>query len=283
MASNAKLRIGNTKMHIINFVIKSIFGLLMVFSHVFAESWQCENDVELQCSQRQCEVSKKGEFTPMSVSFDDQGNMSVCAYSGCWEGRGDVLIHQNFLMLAASQLELSTAKGSTESQENISISLDRTDNVVLLKAGAFAHPLHCMLDTPQLSDYRVPVSNAKAHPIFFQGNANARMFRSRLEEAQKGQVNFAGHLIFTSWGCGSSCVQAALINTKNGAVFFPKELSGMGFLGNETSTKPSWEFKNNSRLFVLNGQPANKEERTTGATYLVWEETAFREIKMATH
>jgi hypothetical protein len=251
-------------------------GLMIVFSNASAQSWQCKNEFESQCVQGHCEVSKKGEFTPMSVSFDDQGEMKVCAYSGCWEGRGKVFSTPEFLTIAGSQLELSTAN---DSRENILISLDRSDNIAILKAGEFAHPLQCMSNSPTFSDYSVPVSKEKVHAINFKGNAEAWRFRTRLRDAQKGKVNFGGHFIFTSWGCGASCVQGALINTKNGTVFFPKELAGVGTSNIPGSLHEVWELKEGSRLFILHGQPANKAEKIVVSTYLIWEGTKFRVAK----
>ncbi len=72
------------------------------------------------------------------------------------------------------------------------------------------------------------------------------MFRTRLNEAAKsGSVNFAGHYILTTWGCGSGgCVEGAIIDAKSGDIFWLPAVEccagGDGFF-----------FDKNSRLLVI--------------------------------
>ena len=71
------------------------------------------------------------------------GGLSVCAYSGCWEGTGEVLRAEKFLVLVGHDLEFSTSRGSESSGADIVMAIDRADGVAALKAGEFAHPLLC--------------------------------------------------------------------------------------------------------------------------------------------
>lgn len=105
--------------------------------------WQCHNDVEIQCTQSACDVQAAESTTPLSVTFDNAGEMAVCAYSGCWEGRGDVASKPPFLLLVGTQLQFSSAPQDAAAAQNIAIVLDPTDDVATLKAGAFALPLRC--------------------------------------------------------------------------------------------------------------------------------------------
>ncbi len=79
----------------------------------------------------------------MSVSIADSGTMSVCAYSGCWEGTGNILQSEEFLVLIGHDLKFSTAHDTPSAQEDIAIVLDRADGIATLKVGSFAHPLLC--------------------------------------------------------------------------------------------------------------------------------------------
>lgn len=254
--------------------ILSIFGIT---STTAMDSWQCRNDVEIHCAEEKCDAKKSGEFTPMSVSFDVSGKMSVCAYSGCWEGTGKVSNNGDFMMLSGQNLKFSTSN----MKENIAITLDKKDNIALVKAGSFAQPLVCKKGTPnsklpKFEDYKVKVSKTTPKLISFRGNRDARMFRTRLRQARKGGVNFAGHFIFAFWGCGTSCLQGAIINTKTGVVYFPKELGGMsfGFLGENDMPL---QYQKDSKLFILNGTAGNAEEN--GKYYFVWQGTKFKKIK----
>jgi hypothetical protein len=263
-------------------------GLILILS-IFAltgiaeakESWQCRNDLEITCENGKCDAKTEDGFTPMSVNIDDTGAMNVCAYSGCWTGSGQVFTTQKFLTLNASNLKFSTS----DDRANISITLDRTDNVAIIKAGSFAQPLVCQkngqsADVPTFDDYKVKVSSTQPKPIKFSGNRDARMFRTRLREARKDGVNFAGHFIFATWGCGTSCLQGAIINTKTGVVYFPKELGGMSF-GPSTAdiAGEPLQYKKDSKLFILIGTAGNSKDYTGGTYYLVWQGTKFKQVK----
>lgn len=112
--------------------------------------WQCVNDLEVRCAHGACEAETAGGFTPMSVTIDDSGAMSVCAYSGCWEGTGEVLESGQFLVLIGHDLEFSTSRELESANEDIVVAIDRADGTATLKAGEFAHPLLCKrLDATQ--------------------------------------------------------------------------------------------------------------------------------------
>jgi hypothetical protein len=68
--------------------------------------------------------------------------MSICAYSGCWAGTGEVLRGERFLIWIGHGLRFSTSR-EPESAADILVAIDREDGIATLKAGAFAHPLLC--------------------------------------------------------------------------------------------------------------------------------------------
>ena len=108
------------------------------------EGWRCRNDLEISCDAESCDAADA--FTPMDVRVDDGGSMSVCAYSGCWEGAGTVVKSDAFIVITGHDLPFSTAPDSVERQADILIALDKADDVAVLKAGPFAHPLRCEKD-----------------------------------------------------------------------------------------------------------------------------------------
>ena len=75
--------------------------------------------------------------------------------------------------------------------------------------------------TPTLTQYAVKVENIKNVRVNLKSHKNANMFRTNLRNAAKEGVNFAGHYILTTWGCGTNCTQSAIIDARNGRVFFP--------------------------------------------------------------
>ncbi|MFT5611738.1 MAG: hypothetical protein ACI9WC_000443 [Arenicella sp.] len=103
-------------------------------------SYQCKNDVEVQCNSSACESVDKG-FTPMDVNFDSTGKLSVCAYSGCWQGTADVMNTGDFMVLTGSNLEFSTSN----TVQDIALTLDLSDSIATIKAGGFSQPLLCKI------------------------------------------------------------------------------------------------------------------------------------------
>ncbi len=120
-----------------------IIFLTILVATAQAENWNCRNDLEITCFSGKCEVRIDNSFTPMDVNVDDSGSMSVCAYTGCWEGTGEVLKSGDFTVITGTDLQFSTAQNSESMNESIVIVIDTHDNVAILKAGAFAHPLIC--------------------------------------------------------------------------------------------------------------------------------------------
>jgi hypothetical protein len=109
------------------------------------------------------------------------------------------------------------------------------------------------------------------------------MFRTNLRNAAKEGVNFAGHYILTTWGCGTNCSQSAIIDARNGRVFFPRILAGAGFgyceLPDDTEPIVS---QAGSRLLVLNGFKGGdleKKNAPCGVYYLEWTGTNFKQVK----
>jgi hypothetical protein len=62
----------------------------------------------------------------------------------------------------------------------------------------------------------VPARPAKPKLI----SPDARMFRTTLQEGAAKGANFAGHYAIVVWGCGSSCSDLAIVDTRSGDVHF---------------------------------------------------------------
>lgn len=137
--------------------------------------------------------------------------------------------------------------------------------------------------TPTFSQYAVKTQNIKSKPVNLASHKDARMFRTNLRNAAKGNVNFAGQFIITTWGCGTSCAQVALIDARTGNVFFPPQLQGIGIgQGEWAYDLDVLEYKPNSRLLKLNGYDADSRDGDNpdeGIHYFQWTGKAFKKIK----
>ena len=67
----------------------------------------------------------------------------VCAYSGCWEGQGEVQSTDAFLIISLEDTPWSFPPDRISGAEDIVIAFDRDDKVAVVKAGEFAHPFLC--------------------------------------------------------------------------------------------------------------------------------------------
>lgn len=119
----------------------AISPVTLAEQHRQPSAWTCTNqDLEISCDDNGCQASEA--FTPMSI-FVSTDEISVCAYTGCWEGE-PTSIHSashRFEVYTGESLPFSTAPESTASA---SITVDRESGIAtLIVADIFAHPMLC--------------------------------------------------------------------------------------------------------------------------------------------
>jgi len=107
-----------------------------------AGSWTCRNTAaEISCQNDTCDVALPGDFTPMSLSADTQGNLSLCAYSGCWEGKASkTAIVDDYFTASSEGLIWSGTTGGTG---RMSVTIDMKTGITTLLAENYAHPMIC--------------------------------------------------------------------------------------------------------------------------------------------
>ncbi|MCO6512565.1 MAG: hypothetical protein J5I65_17410 [Aridibacter famidurans] len=132
-------------------------------------------------------------------------------------------------------------------------------------------------DLPTFEDNHAAVWKGTPRAVNLSSHKDARMFRTRLTEAQKEGVNFAGHFILTYWGCGTNCLVGALIDAKTGRVFFPEQMAGLGVgLPGTDIEAEALEFRKDSSMLIVRGALSDDEE--IGTHYLAWEGGRFRKL-----
>lgn len=137
---------------------------------------------------------------------------------------------------------------------------------------------------PSFTQYPARVEQIKNVKVNLTSHKNAKMFRTNLRNAAKQSVNFAGHYILTTWGCGTNCSDGAIIDARNGRVFFPEQLSGAGFGSSFCDLPDDTEgivYNPNSRLLILSGFKGGDLEQNgpCGIYYFEWIGTKFRQVK----
>lgn len=81
---------------------------------------------------------------------------------------------------------------------------------------------HILLERMSVLETSYDVDEVYEGPITkvnFDGNfPEARMFRTKINEALAMGPNFAGHYTVATWGCGSGCQEHAVVDAKTGNI-----------------------------------------------------------------
>ncbi|HEX8650281.1 MAG TPA: hypothetical protein VF708_05540 [Pyrinomonadaceae bacterium] len=128
---------------------------------------------------------------------------------------------------------------------------------------------------PSFEDYPVKENfRGKSAPVKLTSR-RARTFRTMLRENAGKEVNFAGHYIAATWGCGSSCWSFAIIDARTGQVYFIPSLLNVGGFG--YSEEDLIQFHKDSRLLIVVGVP--NDEGYVGRYYYVWKNNRLKLIR----
>lgn len=145
-------------------------------------------------------------------------------------------------------------------------------------------------DAPRFEDYPAKVYRGANATPDLRSHPDSRMYRTQLKAWAKEQPNFAGHYILATWGCGTDCVQIAIINARTGKFFHPAgarsnhavnvhhELLGPGGILDHWHGFGAVQYRPDSRLLVLIGMPGESVENR-GISYFVWEKERLTRIR----
>lgn len=114
------------------------------------ESWNCRNQVEVWCAADGCAATPPDEFTPMdiwaSAGEDGGGEISACAYTGCWEGEAASSASAGRLLWSGDDLPfVSAIEGATG---DVTLLILAADGVGFIRVGGIATPLLCARRLP---------------------------------------------------------------------------------------------------------------------------------------
>lgn len=112
-------------------------------SEIPPDRWACSNDVEVWCAVDSCAARPEGETTPMAISARGDGAFSVCAYSGCWEGKARVANVGGRLLWAADGVPFSSPPEGGFTAD-VSLLIVAAEGVGFVRVGGIASPLLCL-------------------------------------------------------------------------------------------------------------------------------------------
>jgi hypothetical protein len=111
--------------------------------------------------------------------------------------------------------------------------------------------------TYQFKDYKTPkfVSSKKA-PLDFTSNKTAKAFKTKISESYKtAKIDFASYFTIVIWGCGTGCINGAMVDVRDGKVYELPLNSNNAYSGcfaNATNDdkEDRYEINKNSSLFI---------------------------------
>jgi hypothetical protein len=189
---------------------------------------------------------------------------------------------ENFIKAGAS-VNLTDKRGRTALDYALKIDTFSKEIVAVLKsAGAVSgksqsnHRSFDQSPVPQFKDY--PASQVYKGPnarvVLSRADLN---YKTRLREAAKNEKpNFAGHYILTSWGCGTECLQGAVIDARTGKVYW-WDFTICCWGATDDKFNPI-EFRPESKLIVFSGQ-RNEKEGDDGAHFYRFENGRFVHLR----
>lgn len=113
---------------------------------------------------------------------------------------------------------------------------------------------------PQYADFAVTPEPLPTHPALKLDNAFARKYRTRLDEGLRDlPVNFAGHYVMVTWGCGTTCLDGGMVDARTGeAAALPFPLDSFGSF--EVDIADPLLYRADSRLIVMLGMLREEDE-----------------------
>ncbi len=123
---------------------------------------------------------------------------------------------------------------------------------------------------PSFDEFREPIIrlNSSVKPRIV--SSQDREFKTKIIEASKLNVNFAGHYILSSFGCGASCVMSFALDKESGEItWLPFTVCCSESV--ETGVEPL-AFKKDSRLLVITG---SRDEQGKGIYYYEFKHGQF--------
>jgi hypothetical protein len=144
--------------------------------------------------------------------------------------------------------------------------------LTLLAQSQEVHPLPKFADYPVATAFR----GTPAAPKF--ATPGQRQFRTAIRDATAKGPNFAGHYRIAEWGCGTGCVQIAVVDVQTGEVYdgpFGALPNGAISFDAYPADQSGISYRLDSSLLVIRGCP---NEKDCAGYYYLWSENRFKQL-----
>lgn len=128
---------------------------------------------------------------------------------------------------------------------------------------------------PRFEDYPAPASfKGRPAPAKIIGS-KAKLFRTAIRKGASSGPNFAGHYTLVMWGCGSSCMQFAIVDAQTGTVYIPAGLMQLDtdpwMQHDPLASEEPVQFRKDSQLLILvGGGYIGRKPRLKGKYFYEW-------------
>lgn len=116
--------------------------LTLLASPAAARDFTCSNpDAEISCSAGKCEFKTASDgFTPMSLSRRGS-TLSICAYSGCWEG--PIAVRRTRGAIDLLLADVRKESGDRGAGDTLAVLYDGTGRSAQMSWGGFKNVMEC--------------------------------------------------------------------------------------------------------------------------------------------
>lgn len=133
---------------------------------------------------------------------------------------------------------------------------------------------------PKFEDYTVPVANGLKYVPPKFATSGQRRFRTVIRGWASAGPNFGGHYTIAEWGCGTGCVQMAIVDDRTGEVYdtpigaLPRAAFCLG--ANPDQDKTGILYRRDSSLLILRGCRLFGQCETV---YYLWNLNRFKVLR----
>ena len=149
--------------------------------------------------------------------------------------------------------------------------------VFVLLAAADSSAQKARAREPRFEDYPAARFTGRPAPAAISGR-RARRYRTMIRTQAAEGPNFAGRYTVATWGCGTGCLQFAVVDARTGRVYFHPQAETVGAVSYQDEER--LQFRPDSRLFVVSGQLLGRGGfEDEGKFYYEWKNNRFRLLR----
>ncbi|MBL8030214.1 MAG: hypothetical protein JNN11_03125 [Candidatus Doudnabacteria bacterium] len=186
---------------------------LKLVSPKSGEVWQAGAQYQVRWEGEAGDV--KGYLVPLD-SIKSDGSYTGLLETKAEQGKREINFNIPLAPLYDGEFKILLVLG--EGREiwggEVRVSLSKSPNPYLWKGER----------APKFEDFPATVYSGPRGEVKIPDSVEVLAHVLEIEEVSKGKPNFSGSYAIVNWGCGTSCLDGALINLKDGSVSMPEAL-----------------------------------------------------------